>query len=65
MRRTAASALRGFLEWTTIILMVSLSVVVIVAVFFRMFGSSLSWYDEVAAIQLSWVTYYGATLAAK
>ena len=64
MRRTAASALRWFLEWTTILLMVSLSVVVIVAVFFRMFGSSLSWYDEVAAIQLSWVTYYGAALAA-
>lgn len=44
--------------------MVSLAVVVIVGVFFRMFGSSLSWYDEVAAIQLSWVTYYGAALAA-
>jgi len=44
--------------------MVSLAVVVIVGVFFRMFGSSLSWYDEVAAIQLSWVTYYGAAWAA-
>ena len=29
-----------------------------------MAGDSLSWYDEVAAIQLSWVTYYGAALAA-
>jgi TRAP-type C4-dicarboxylate transport system permease small subunit len=64
MRRIIGTALQTFLEWTTILLMVSLAVVVIVGVFFRMFGSSLSWYDEVAAIQLSWVTYYGAALAA-
>ena len=58
-------ALLGFvLEWMTIILMVSLTIVVIVAVVFRMLGDSLSWYDEVAAIQLAWVTYYGAALAA-
>ena len=52
------------LEWVTIIMMISLTVVVIVAVFYRVAGDSLSWYDEVAAIQLSWVTYYGAALAA-
>ncbi len=52
------------LEWATIILMISLTVVVIVAVSYRIMGDSLSWYDEVAAIQLSWVTYYGAALAA-
>ena len=52
------------LEWITIILMVSLAVVVIYAVILRLLGDSPSWYDEVAAIQLSWVTYYGAALAA-
>lgn len=52
------------LEWLTIILMIALTVVVIVAVIFRLLGDSLSWYDEVAAIQLAWVTYYGAALAA-
>ncbi|MGI9498715.1 MAG: TRAP transporter small permease, partial [Geminicoccaceae bacterium] len=27
-------------------------------------GSSLTWYDEVAAVMLAWLTYYGAALAA-
>jgi TRAP-type C4-dicarboxylate transport system permease small subunit len=57
-------ALRWCLEWITIILMIGLTVIVIVAVIYRIFGNSLSWYDEVAAIALSWVTYYGAALAA-
>lgn len=52
------------LEWTTIVLMVALTTVVIVAVLFRISGNSLSWYDEIAAIMLSWITYYGASLAA-
>jgi TRAP-type C4-dicarboxylate transport system permease small subunit len=52
------------LEWATILLMVALTVVVVVAVGFRLAGDSLSWYDEVAAILLSWVTYYGSALAA-
>lgn len=56
--------LEAFLEWFVIIMMVALTIVVIVAVLFRIFGNSLSWYDEVAAIQLSWITYYGAALAA-
>lgn len=59
-----AKLLTWLLEWATIFLMVSLTVVVLVAVFYRLADDSLSWYDEVAAIQLSWVTYYGAALAA-
>jgi TRAP-type C4-dicarboxylate transport system permease small subunit len=27
-------------------------------------GHSFSWYDEVAAIMLAWITYYGSALAA-
>ena len=64
MLRAAHRTLEWLLEWITIVLMVSLSAVVIVAVCFRLVGDSLSWYDEVAAIQLAWVTYYGAALAA-
>ena len=56
--------LETLLEWIVIVLMVALTIVVIVAVLFRLAGDSLSWYDEVAAIQLSWITYYGASLAA-
>ena len=71
-RRPAKSAmlplmsrkLETALEWVVIVLMVLLTIVVIVAVLFRLAGDSLSWYDEVAAIQLSWITYYGASLAA-
>lgn len=56
--------LEWLLEWATIILMVALTVVVIVGVSYRLAGDSLSWYDEVAVIQLAWITYYGAALAA-
>jgi len=64
MLRTAYRSLEWLLEWITILLMISLSVVVVVAVCFRLAGNSFSWYDEVAAVQLSWITYYGAALAA-
>lgn len=52
------------LEWFIIFLMVFLTFVVIVAVLWRLAGSSFSWYDEIAAILLAWITYYGAALAA-
>lgn len=60
-----ASRILGFLlEWFLIAQMVALTAVVIYAVVSRKFGASLSWYDEIAAIQLCWITYYGAALAA-
>jgi TRAP-type C4-dicarboxylate transport system permease small subunit len=52
------------LEATTIFLMVSLALVVLIAVAYRLGGHSLAWYDEVAAIQLAWLTYYAGALAA-
>ena len=64
MLAAARRSLEWLLEWVTIILMILLSVVVIVAVLYRLAGNSFSWYDEVAAIQLAWITYYGAALAA-
>ena len=56
--------LEAFLEWFVIFLMVALTIVVTISVLYRLAGNSFSWYDEVAAIQLSWITYYGAALAA-
>ncbi|MEO1328955.1 MAG: TRAP transporter small permease subunit [Pseudomonadota bacterium] len=61
---TLRRLLETVLEWITVFLMISLTVVVIVAVVYRLLGDSLSWYDEIAAIQLSWITYYGSALAA-
>lgn len=64
MLASIKQGLERLLEWFLIIMMIALTVVVIVAVLYRISGDSLSWYDEVASVQLSWVTYYGAALAA-
>ena len=58
------NTLQWLLEWITILLMIGLTTIVVVAVVARLMGQSFSWYDEVAAIGLAWVTYYGAALAA-
>jgi TRAP-type C4-dicarboxylate transport system permease small subunit len=60
IRRIAGHAL----EAITIALMVGLTIIVILAVLARLMGESFSWYDEVAAIALAWITYYGSALAA-
>ncbi len=66
--RVTFSIIHGYferlMEIITIVLMVSLAVVVLVAVVYRLAGHSLAWYDEVAAIQLAWLTYYAGALAA-
>lgn len=59
-----SSAFQRILEWVTIVLMIVLTIVVLIAVIYRIAGNSLSWYDEVASVLLSWITYYGAALAA-
>ena len=46
------------------IMMVALAVTVLLGVTFRFAGSALGWYDEVAAVQLAWITYYGSAYAA-
>lgn len=63
LKRTNAAASR-LLEGITVFLMVALTAIVIVAVIARLMGQSFSWYDEVAAIMLAWITYYGSALAA-
>ena len=56
--------LERVLEGVCMLLMIGLAVVVMLAVAYRYGGASLVWYDEVAAITLVWLTYYGAALAA-
>lgn len=58
------SGFEWLLEVITMLLVVSLTVIVLLGVVFRFSGNSLAWYDEVAAVMLAWVTYYGAALAA-
>lgn len=52
------------LEIFTVTLLLALTFIVLAAVVFRTFGSSITWYDEVASIGLAWLTFYGANLAA-
>lgn len=52
------------LEWIVIALMAVLAVEVMLGVLYRTFGASLVWYDEVAAILLAWLTFFGSALAA-
>jgi len=56
--------LERVLEVVCMLLMIGLALVVVMAVLYRWGGASLVWYDEVAAIMLAWLTYYGAALAA-
>ncbi len=60
---TLSNILESLLEWVLIVLMVGLTAIVVIAVIYRKFDASLSWYDEVASIALAWITYYGGALA--
>lgn len=55
---------KKLMEYIVISLMVTLSLLVLVAVVYRKLGMSLSWYDEVASVLLAWLTYYASALAA-
>ncbi len=63
MRRFRA-LLGRILETAVIGITVSLAALVVVGVISRKAGVSLVFYDEVAAILLAWLTFYGAALAA-
>ena len=55
--------LETFLSAFLMLLMVLLTAIVVIAVVYRKFDASLSWYDEVASVVLAWITYYGGALA--
>ena len=61
---TARSVFERLLEAITVLLIISLAAVVVLGVIYRWAGEALSWYDEVASVQLAWLTYFGASLAA-
>ena len=62
MNRISRS-LEVVLEVILMLLMVGLTAIVVIAVVYRKFDASLSWYDEVASVLLAWITYYGGALA--
>ena len=61
---SARTLFERLLEAITVFLIISLAVVVVLGVIYRWAGEALSWYDEVASVQLAWLTYVGAALAA-
>lgn len=60
----AHAAFERLLEAVVMLLMLALAVEVSIGVVYRMLGESLVWYDEIAAVLLAWLTYYGSALAA-
>ncbi|HEU0204874.1 MAG TPA: TRAP transporter small permease [Burkholderiaceae bacterium] len=52
------------LEIICFVLMAALALIVVLGVVYRTLGAALVWYDEIAAVLLAWITYYGAALAA-
>lgn len=52
------------LEAIAVIMIVAVAGIVVLGFSFRWAGLALVWYDEVAAIALAWLTYYGGALAA-
>ena len=52
------------LQYVMFVMMIALSVTVVVGVVYRWSGNALVWYDEVASVQLAWLTYYGSAYAA-
>ncbi len=46
------------------LILVALAIIIILSIFSRFFGVSLHWYDEISAILLAWLTFYGGALCA-
>jgi TRAP-type C4-dicarboxylate transport system permease small subunit len=64
---SSAAWRRGFehlLEIIVVVLLLVLTGVVIAGIIYREAGHPLPWYDEVAAVLLAWLTYYGLGLGA-
>ncbi len=52
------------LEMIAAVMMAAVTLIIVTGFVSRWLGGSLVWYDEVAAISLAWLTYYGSALAA-
>ena len=54
----------ALVEWWAVFLLVALTTVVCLGVFFRyVLNDSLVWYDEFASYLLVWLTFFGAVVA--
>ncbi|PMR73319.1 TRAP transporter small permease [Billgrantia endophytica] len=62
--KTLKKAYFTFLEAIVVVIIIGLASVVTLGFASRLLGSPFSWYDEIAATLLAWLTYYGAALAA-
>ena len=60
---SSAKAYDRYLQYFIFLQMLFLSLTVVVGVCFRWSGHSLVWYDEIAGIQLAWITYFGSAYA--
>ena len=60
---SSAKAYDRYLQYFIFLQMIFLSLTVVVGVCFRWSGHSLVWYDEIAGIQLAWITYFGSAYA--
>jgi TRAP-type C4-dicarboxylate transport system permease small subunit len=56
----SAKSYDKYLQYFLFFQMISLSITVLLGVCFRWAGHSLVWYDEIAGIQLAWITYFGS-----
>lgn len=67
MARLAAvrAVYQRVLEVICFALMAVLALIVVLGVVYRTAGAALVWYDEIAAVLLAWITYYGSALAAQ
>ena len=59
----SAKSYDKYLQYFLFFQMISLSITVLLGVCFRWAGHSLVWYDEIAGIQLAWITYFGSAYA--
>lgn len=61
---TLFKIVKNFLTIISTTILAGLSIIIVFSIFARFVGKSLYWYDEVSAILLAWLTFYGAALCA-
>lgn len=61
---TLFNLFKKLLTVISVTILSSLAIIIVFSIFSRFFGKSLYWYDEVSAILLAWLTFYGAALCA-
>lgn len=55
---------KRILTLISVLILSALAIIIIISIFTRFLGKSLYWYDEISAILLAWLTFYGAALSA-